>query len=909
MIFVLVMVCLPVFPVQASGLVYRVKPGGLVSGTCGQTWEAACSLQYAISQPASGNQIWVAAGTYKPTSTIDRTISFVLKSGVAIYGGFAGTEDELIQRDPIVNVTLLSGDIGVLENNSDNSYHVVYGYQLNDSSILDGLTITGGNANGVKPYDRGGGMYNYLSNPTLTNVIFSNNYTVYLGGGMFNQNSNTTLTNVTFSNNTSAFYGAGIYNYYCDNPSLTDVIFSGNSAQQRGGGLYNYEGSATLSNVTFDSNSAQELGGGMNSFSSDLTLTNVTFLNNTAAVSGGGMYSGGGNLSLTNVTFTGNSANGGGGMLNSTISSGILVNVTFDGNSGLERAGGMYNYLSDPVMTDVTFTNNTAQQHGGGIFNSGSDPTMNNVVFSNNTSGIYGGGMDNSGGTPTLTDVTFANNTAVYGGGIYNWDYSSPSLTNVTFSNNSASARGGGIYSIYANNMMLTNVTFTGNTSQAEGAGMFTSASNPTLKRVSFIANTTLSHGGGMYNSYTHATLTDVTFSGNTAINGGGLNNNNSDPIMTNVTFSGNSAQERGGGLYNYSSDPTLNNVTFVDNTAQTYGGGIFNSVGSLMLNNATLADNTAGVYGGGIALDETNTSINNAIFWGNTAGNSGPQIFSFHSGMPKINDSVIEDGCSTGGVCTNIITTDPRLGTLGDNGGFTQTIPLLKGSSAIDKASDATCPSLDQRGVTRPQGSHCDIGAFEALIPGTFSKVNPLNGTLNGPANPTLKWGASANVVKYEYCIDTSANNTCNTTWFSTASATSVALSGLTPATYSWQVRAWNPTGMTKANGGTWWTFTVPPKPGAFSKTTPKNGAINRPTTLSLFWEVSSNVVKYEYCLDKVDNGVCDTSWISKGLNTSVPISGLIKNTKYYWQVRARNINGISFANGGVWWNFTTAP
>ena len=73
-----------------------------------------------------------------------------------------------------------------------------------------------------------------------------------------------------------------------------------------------------------------------------------------------------------------------------------------------------------------------------------------------------------------------------------------------------------------------------------------------------------------------------------------------------------------------------------------------------------------------------------------------------------------MQGGCPAGSTCTNIITTDPLLGTLGNYGGFTQTIPLLAGSSAIDTGNDAVCPATDQRGVTRPQGAHCDIGAYE---------------------------------------------------------------------------------------------------------------------------------------------------------------------------------------------------
>ena len=121
---------------------------------------------------------------------------------------------------------------------------------------------------------------------------------------------------------------------------------------------------------------------------------------------------------------------------------------------------------------------------------------------------------------------------------------------------------------------------------------------------------------------------------------------------------------------------------------------------------------------------------IRNTIFWGNTAATDGAQIYN-DSSTPIVSDSVVQGGCPAGSTCTNIITTDPLLGTLGNYGGFTQTIPLLPGSSAIDTGNDATCAATDQRGVTRPQGAHCDIGAYEyvettAPIVTSITRLNP---------------------------------------------------------------------------------------------------------------------------------------------------------------------------------------
>ena len=96
--------------------------------------------------------------------------------------------------------------------------------------------------------------------------------------------------------------------------------------------------------------------------------------------------------------------------------------------------------------------------------------------------------------------------------------------------------------------------------------------------------------------------------------------------------------------------------------------------------------------------------------------------------------------------------------------------------------------------------------------------------------------------------------------------------------------------------------------EPGAFSKSSPANGAVNQWTSLTLSWESSSGATSYEYCYDDTDDGSC-TGWTSTGTSRSVEISGLAADTPYYWQVRANNAEGTTYANGGAtaFWSFTT--
>jgi predicted outer membrane repeat protein len=467
------------------------KPSATGTGDC-SSWANACTLQTALAAAVSGNEIWVMAGTHKPTTGIGRGFTFQLVTGVAVYGGFTGTETALSERDPnpATNGTILSGNINILVDSG--SYHVVTGAT---GATLDGFTITAGDATGASPNNRGGGMYNINSSPTLANIIFSGN---------------------------SANYGGGMYNSSGSSPTLMYVTFSGNTATNyAGGGMCNEAGSSP-------------------------TLTNVTFSGNSSDLGGNG-----------------------GGMSSASSSNPILINVTFSDNSA-----------------------------------------------------TYGGGMSNINNNPTLTNVTFNGNSATnYGGGMYN-DSSSPALTNVTFSGNSATNDGGGM-----------------------------------------------------------------------------RNDSGSNPTLTNVTFSGNLAAGDGGGMRNAGSSPMLTNVTFSANTAIN-GGGMFNTTGS-------------------------NPEIRNTIFWGNTATTAGAQIYN-DSSTPLVSDSIVQDGYAGG---TNIIITDSKLSTLGDYGGFTRTIPLLTGSSAIDTGNDAACPATDQRGRTRPQGAHCDIGAYETNATLTLKSAGAQDG------------------------------------------------------------------------------------------------------------------------------------------------------------------------------------
>jgi predicted outer membrane repeat protein len=662
-----------------------VMPGG--SGDC-TSWANACELQAALLGAVSGDEIWVQAGVYTPTAGTDRTATFILKSGVALYGGFAGTETEREQRNWETNVTTLSGDIGVAADNSDNSYHVVTGNGV-VAAVLDGFTITGGKADGASLNGYGGGVYNNANSLTLTNITFSGNNATYGGGiyntssnpvlenvsfsdnnaaddggGMLNDNSNPALTDVEFTGNTAVDSGGGMRNLNASGPSLngvvfsgntanfgggmsnqgssptlTDVSFSANSAVSNGGGMYNYQSSPTLTNVTFSGNYAA-YGGGMYNSSSSPTLTDVTFSDNSAVNYGGGMQNSLSSPTLTNITFSDNDAIYGGGIYNSS-SNPILGNVRISDNNAADDGGGMLNDNSNPALTDVEFTGNTAVDSGGGMRNlNASGPSLNGVVFSGNTAN-FGGGMSNQGSSPTLTDVSFSVNSAVNnGGGIYN-SASSPALTSGTFSGNIAN-RGGGMYNASSSNPTLANLIFSSNTANF-GGGMYNASSNPALGNVSFSSNTVVS-GGGMYNSSSSPTLTEVTFSGNYASqNAGGMFNTISNPELTDVEFISNTAVDFGGGMYNASSsNPTLVNVSFSGNYVNQNGGGMYNNLSNPTLTNDTFSGNFASQSGGGMYNYGSSPTLTNVTFSSNYVGQNGGGMDNFYNSSPTITNAIL---------------------------------------------------------------------------------------------------------------------------------------------------------------------------------------------------------------------------------------------------------------------------
>lgn len=690
------------------------------SGGDGSSWTSAFkSLQAALAVATPGDEIWVAKGVYKPTTNAaERTATFQLKSGVAIYGGFLGTESVRDARDSEANVTVLSGDIDnndVVDANGvlyafnivgANSHSVVTGSGVDGTAILDGFRITGGQA-GALPYWYGGGVYTSAGSPTLTNLVISGN---------------------------SGVIGAGMYNIDGSNPTITNVHIFFNTAGWDGGGIVNNNSSPTLTNVLIIGNKAE--GGGPNSGK-------------------------------------------GGGMLNQAGSRPVLTYVTIDGNSAT-HGGGMFNSNnSNPVMTDVQISINSTLDggSGGGIYNENSSPELTNSWVMSNTADLRGGGIFNTGSNPKLVNVTILGNTALNGrgGGMYNEAESIPTLTDSTISRNTATGgetptngRGGGISNNGNSHLELHNTSITNN-SATYGGGIHNSQSRPTITQTTLSGNNAVV-GGGMHNeSGSHLTLTNVVISGNEASSyGGGIRNFTSSPLLTNVSVLDNVASS-GGGMHNEnSSHPGLNNVLISGNFALNYGGGIENFINSNpTLINVTISGNRAGLYGGGISNLESSPIIQNSIIWRNRSSNA-EQTSSvedivlasiYNSGgdsKPTIRYSLVQN-CNTGGMWQSdcgidggnmvadgdplfIDPIDPVTAPTSEGN-----LRLQLGSPAINMGNNAYVSGIetDLAGNPRIMGQNVDLGAYETNAPPIANAGS--NQTVDVSAAVTLNGSASS--------------------------------------------------------------------------------------------------------------------------------------------------------------------
>ena len=686
--------------------------------TTGSTYPLGVALDV-----AAGKMYWTDPFTDKiqRANMGGRTDTFQLISGVGIYGGFPSGGGGWETRDPNLYETILSGDIdandvGDLDDPSrnENSYHVVTGDSVDATAVLDGFTITAGNADGSS-HNRGGGMYNDYCSPTITNCTFSSNSSDE-GGGMYNTFSNPTVTNCTFSDNSAvaASYGGGMRNWNSD-PTVTNCTFSGNSAGSGGGGISG--GNGAITNCTFTGNSAVE-GGGI--FETYGAITNCTFSGNSAGSGGGGIS--GGNGAITNCTFTGNSAvSYGGGMYNTfSVSDPTVTNCIFWGNTAPSGP-----QIYDDWALTVTYSDVQGGWGGAGSNNIDADPMFvdadDNLRLSSGSPCIDAGDntavpadtadLDGDGdtGEPTPNDLDgnprFINDVDVANTGngtgpivdmgayerltlIAYVDDDAPDDPWPGDPNDSDPAEDGSadhpfdaiqeaIDAIAVGGVItVLEGSYTGQGNRDidfEGKAFTLTSTDPQDPCV--VAATIIDPNGTEENPHrgfyfhngedANSVLTGFTITNGYQYFGGGILCESSSPTIKNCTFSGNSTFD-GGAMCNYNgSSPTVTNCTF-SGTLTTYStGGMANYLNSSpTVTNCTFSGNSAGDGGGMGNWDNSSPTVTGCTFSGNSAtGTAGGMSNGWYC-SPTITNCIFTSNSAVdrGGGMENLYNSSPTL-------------------------------------------------------------------------------------------------------------------------------------------------------------------------------------------------------------------------------------------------------
>lgn len=405
------------------------------TSACGTSWDGAfdniqdgIDSAYESAQILGECEVWVATGLYSSYEG-DPMDTFRLKKGVHLFGGFAAFETERSQRDVEANETVLTGS-GLL--GQGNSYHVLMGAE---DAIIDGFTITGGDAIGDPPHHRGGGIYLNSANTRVSACTLRRNRAVD-GGAIF---------------------------AYDGSPSIKSCTFAENHAE-RGGGLYVLNGAPTIRSVTVEHNVATDNGGGIYIESvfggCNPWLEEVDISGNVAWEDGGGLYNANCSVSMEDVLIAGNKAGGDGGGFGAFRGATYFNDTLIEGNEALGSGGGVMSNDNETVFTASEIVSNTAAVDGGGAYLAWTEGSFESCLVSANAAGESGGGFYVEMDFPAILNTRITGNTAYAGGGIYSAARGDPDVINCVVHGNRAEYRGGGLFNddlseVYVANSIL----------------------------------------------------------------------------------------------------------------------------------------------------------------------------------------------------------------------------------------------------------------------------------------------------------------------------------------------------------------------------------------------------------------------------------------------------------------------
>jgi|GEM_PF-6595885 len=394
--------------VESGPCVLRVDAVASGTGT-GFSWANAFPvLQDAVDRAYTGCQVWVKEGTY---TTGDLNPVITMKDGVDMYGGFVGTENALGDRP---GPALLSHSV---IDGQRYGKHTVIGASY---TVFDGFEVQRGGENFIHFSDpwKGGGMFNRdLSDLTIYNCIFHNNFAGTEGGAMWNESvSNLFIDNCNFYSNGS-FRGGGIRNYYAANLAISNSFFSDNYGIRDGGAITSAKSSTKIYDSIFDDNDRTYHGGAIADFRGYIRVDNCDFTYNEAYVSGGAIANFFTDFHIHDSYF--------------------YYNETFYIFHSYRGSGGAIFISNGPTdggeISNCILKENYAYLGGGIYQEEGSTLLSNNLIVKNWSS--YGGGLFlDYGSQMDINNTTIADNTAIIimpgkGGGIFSY-FSEVSIEN-----------------------------------------------------------------------------------------------------------------------------------------------------------------------------------------------------------------------------------------------------------------------------------------------------------------------------------------------------------------------------------------------------------------------------------------------------------------------------------------------
>jgi predicted outer membrane repeat protein len=844
---------------NVQAIIRYVKPGSASTAWTSKS-NVYADLQAAIDAAIYGDEIWVAAGTYKPTAGTDRSISFNLKDGVSLYGGFVGSETQLTQRNWSKNKTVLSGDIGIVGTDSDNSYHVVIaeGTSLNpigNTTRLDGVIIEKGYANySWDDQNRGGGIYLNNASPILANVVFQKNYAISNGGALYGTNSSSVIVNTVFVGNKAVEVGGGAF---LDSAiKLYHCLFFDNSSSYFGSAIYSYSNGATVDNsivwgnistngdsqvhnLTYTSSCIQ--GGNTNNgnVNTDPMLMDAANgdyrLNSASPCIDKGLTANNpawlltdfaGNARLVETTVDMGPIEGGGATpfaklpLNKAIIRSDVASVSLEWEwknaapadvteyaiEVVQTPGSTY-YLST-LQTKVDFLNATPgatyKWRVRGV-NASSDKNWSPwSIFSVPRSHplyVKEGGTGNGASWATaMGSVQEAIDAAVYGDEIWvasgKYKPTTTSDRTISFSLKDGVAVYGGFA---GTETLLAQRNWTKNKTILSGDIGTAGVDTDNSYHVVKAVGTVMSSIGNV--TRLDGVIVEKGYADDISNNqryGGGIYLNVASPIVANVVLQKNFASNHGGGLYGTNSTSVIVNTVFTSNKSGSNGGGAY--LQSAINLSHCLFINNSSTHTGGAVLSNNSATIGNSIIWGNTSFDGGSQAYNL-----TCTNSCVQDGNTNNGN----INTDPMLMDVA-NGDFR----LNSVSPCLDKGLNTNTPTwllTDFAGNSRLMGASVDMGPNEGGVATPFAKL-PLNKAIikSGSTSVTLEWewkdAVPANVT--EYAIEV-VQTPGSTFYLSTVQTKIDFLNATSGATYKWRVRGVNAS--TDKNWSSWSMFSVP--------------------------------------------------------------------------------------------------